>query len=86
MYRYEDLKPRLFTEDGQEMFISIRDNTNRLLTQAGAVRLQEAIKGVCGDSWLMLACIDRMVERGEIREVTCSEVPAQHRVFVSTVV
>ena len=55
--------------------------------------MQEAIQTLSGDSWTMLACLDRMVELGEIREIREREVlvpyndviegPAQHRVFVA---
>lgn len=84
MYKYEELKPQLFTEEGQVKFLGIRDNVNKLLNTAGAVRLQEAIRGASGDSWLMLACVDRLVELGEIKEVTENlNVAGQHRVFVS---
>lgn len=83
-YRYEALKPGLFTEDNQRMFLSIRDRVQKLLREAGAVRLQEAINQEAGDSWTMLACVDRLVEIGELREVTTGQqVAGQHRVFVA---
>lgn len=82
MYKYSEAKPRLFTEDGQKMFLAIRDNVHRLLKLAGAVRMEEAMCGG-GSSWDMLACVDRLVELGEIREITNGDVAGQHRVFVS---
>ena len=63
------------------MFLSIRDRVNSLLKQAGAVRMQEAISGETGSSWQMLACVDRLVELGEIREIT-GDVAGQYRVFI----
>ena len=81
MYTYEGEKRALFTEEGQVMFLKIRDNINRLLESAGAVRMQEAISVVTGSSWTMLACVDRMVELGEIREITGQGVAGQYRVF-----
>lgn len=83
MYAYADLRPDLFTERGTETLLKIRTNVQRLIREAGAVRAQEAWKGVGGDSWLMLAALDYLVERGEIREVTDESAWAQHRVFVS---
>lgn len=83
MYSYENEKHTIFTEEGQRMFLSIRDNTQKLLQRAGAVRLQEAIAKQSGSSWEMIACIDRLVELGEIREITGPGVAGQHRVFVS---
>lgn len=34
-----------------------------------------------GDSWFLMACVDRLVELGEIREIT-KHAPGQCRVFV----
>lgn len=83
-YDYEDMKTALFTDEGQRIFLQIRDRTNRLLAETGAVRCQEAISKASGDSWLMLACIDRMVELGEIREVVHMgpRFASQHRIFI----
>lgn len=80
-YLYENEKPKLFTEQGQVGFIKTRDKVKELLSLAGAFRLQEAM--MSGDSWEQLARFDRLVELGEIREVTPSNVAGQHRVFVS---
>jgi len=67
------------------MFTLIRDNVKALLKQSGAVRLLEAINDATGDSWLMLACMDRMVEMGELREITPKDKTVQqYRVFVTT--
>ncbi len=83
MYKYEEQKPRLFTDEGQRMFLQIRDRMNEHLDNAGACRMQEAISGAYGDSWMMLACVDRMVELGEIYELTYPQkVAGQYRVFV----
>lgn len=81
MYKYEEMRPYIFTEEGVEMLQRIRENVNLMINLAGSVRLQEAIHGTIGDSWLMLACIDYMVEKGEIVPVGESVV-TQHRVFV----
>lgn len=81
MYQYETEKANLFTEEGQRMFLKIRDRINNLLNTGGAVRMQEAIADATGDSWQMLACVDRMVELGELHEVTGKNVTGQHRVF-----
>lgn len=40
------------------------------------------VRGVTGDSWEMMARVDRLVELGEIREITGSNVAGQDRVFV----
>lgn len=84
MYNYETQKPYIFTEFGSRDFLKVRDNVNKLLDQAGAVRMDKAFGVVGGDSWNMLAYVDRMVELGEIREITGANVSGQHRVFVRT--
>lgn len=83
MYKYEDVGPRLFDDDGQRMFLLVRDFVHKMLLVAGAIRLGHAITSAgSGDSWTMLACMDRLVELGEIREVPQSGVAGQDRIFV----
>lgn len=82
MYNYQTEKSKIFTEDGQKTFLKIRDKVQQLIKQSGAVMLQNAISGVTGDSWLQLACIDRLVELNEIKEITPSGVMGQNRVFI----
>ncbi len=83
-YSYQIERPKLFTEEGQVMFIAIRDNAKKLFAVAGCARFMEITRGVYGDSWLMLACLDRLIELKEIREVTApGSVVGQHRIFVA---
>ena len=82
MYSYKVEREELFTEKGQVMFLQIRDRVNMLLKQAGAVRITEAIANTTGSSWQMLACIDRLIELGELHEITGKDVAGQYRVFV----
>lgn len=82
-YEYQKEREWIFTDDGQRMFLEIRDRVHRLLNSAGAVRMQEATSGTSGDSWRQLACVDRMVELGEIREVPQQACAGQYRIFVS---
>ena len=84
MYDYQTEKKKLWTEEGQVVFLKIRDNVKRLLNTAGAFTMDKAIQGSLGDSWLQLACVDRLVELNEIMEVTKKgTVAGQDRVFVS---
>jgi hypothetical protein len=83
VYTYETEKVNIFTESGQRKFLAIRDNVQKLLRQSGAVRMQEALTGATGDSWESMACVDRLVELGEIRELKYGDCAGQHRVFVS---
>jgi hypothetical protein len=83
MYRYEELRPTVLTDAGQRRFLRVRDFVHKTLATAGAVRMQEAMSAATGgDSWEQIACVDRMVELGEIREIPQTSVCGQHRVFV----
>lgn len=83
MYKYEEIKPCLFTDEGQRKFLKIRDHVHATLAKSGAITMGKALIAG-GDTWEQLACVDRMVELGEIREVVqrCDDVPDQYRVFV----
>jgi hypothetical protein len=81
MYIYESEVAEVFTRSGQEMFLKIRDNVHALLKTSGVISMWEAISGATGNSWTMLACVDRMVELGEIREVNCGPCSEQDRIF-----
>jgi hypothetical protein len=81
-YDYATERTELFTEHGVETLTAIRNNVEKALKVAGAVRASEAMHQVYGDMWLMLAALDYMVEKGELREVTGPDVWGQHRVFV----
>ena len=79
-YNYETEKPEIFTEDGQVMFMKIRDHIDTMLKQSGAFQMGNAMVG-SGDSWTMLACVDRLGELHEIKEIPTNGA-GQDRVFV----
>ena len=83
-YNYEQEKSGLFTDEGQRMFLRVRDRVRRLLSEAEAFTMGAAIRTAgSGSSWQMLACVDRLVELGEIKEITSpGTVAGQNRVFV----
>jgi len=83
MYNYNDEKHKIFTDEGQREFIKVRDRGKKLLDDGGAFMLFSALKDISGDSWQMMAYIDRLVEIGEIKEITGNEVAGQDRVFVA---
>lgn len=84
MYKYSEQKKIVFTDEGQKMFLAIRDNVKRLIREAGAVDMACAISVVSGDSWENMACVDRLVELGEIREISRETyVAGQYRVFIT---
>lgn len=77
-YNYQIERQGLFTEQGQIRFIGIRDRVNQLIKNSGAFRLREAKIG----SWEEIACVDRMVELGELVELERNRW-GQYRVFTS---
>lgn len=87
-YEYSKLRDQLFTEEGSILYTSIRDHVRKILPTSGAITMGSAISGPkqpgsIGDSWAYLACVDRMLELGELREIPQGEVAAQNRVFVA---
>lgn len=83
MYQYTNERAKLFTDEGNRTFLGIRDHVHKLLKASGAVRMQEAISVASGETWFHLACVDRMVELGELVEITkAGTCPGQFRVFV----
>ena len=83
-YSYQAERPWLFTEEGQVCLLKTRDNAFRLLEQAGAFEIFKALKDVgYGDTFKAMALVDRLVELGDLREITGPNVWGQHRVFVS---
>lgn len=84
MYNYQTQRPNLFTDEGQRAFLKVRDKVLKYLKESGAVRSGEIVRGCgCASSWDELACLDRMVELGEITEVTHPGTMGQYRVFVA---
>ncbi len=82
-YSYATEKNKLFTEECQGMFLSIRDRAYRLISQSGAATMSKLISNETGDSWTMMACVDRLVELGELFEVPNTvDVRGQGRLFV----
>ena len=83
MSDYKKIRPEIFTEDGQLMFLKIRDRSKALIKNSGAAMLGHIISNCTGDSWLMMACVDRLVEIGELTEIKNSDNAwAQHRLFI----
>ena len=82
-YNYQEQRETVFTDEGQRRFLKVRDSVDKMLKHSGAARSGEIIHEVCGDLWELLACIDRLVELGEIREIPQGRPCAsQCRIFV----
>lgn len=69
MYDYKTERPKLFTDEGQRLFLKVRDKVNEMLDYSVAVKMGRIVDGISGDNWEIMACIDRMVELGEIKEM-----------------
>lgn len=80
MYSYETEKQWVFTDEGQRQFLRVRDHVAKCLKLAGVVRMQEATAPISGDNWSQMACVDRLVELGELVEIQ-TDGASQHRVF-----
>lgn len=67
-YNCQTERAYIFTDEGQKMFLKIRDAAHDLLKIAGAFRQGELLHraGIGGDSFSLIACVDRLVELGEI--------------------
>jgi len=84
-YDYNKLKAASFTDKGQRNLLKVRDAANECFEQAGAFMMFSVLGGIANtaaDTWEMMSYVDRLVELGEIREVTGPSVMGQHRVFV----
>lgn len=81
-YNYKIRRPFVFTEEGQEMFLKIRDEAKRLLDIAGAFNMKHVLKAAgSGNSWDMFACVDRLVELKEITPLNEGKTWHQYTVY-----
>ena len=86
MYVYEQQRDTLFTDAGQRILLGVRDQVRDMLATSGAVTMEKATKlprGVgAADTWELMACVDRLVELGELREIS-QPCRGNDRVFVA---
>ena len=87
-YDYETKKPEILTDEGHRLFIKARDRVIETLKVSGAIRMAEFISIITHlagaiDGWVAMAYIDRMVEIGDLMEVTGPKAAGQYRVFVT---
>ncbi len=83
-YDYKVQRSFVFTEEGQLTFLKIRDKAQLLLKQSEAATSGAIMSGCCGDTWNILACVDRLVEIGELVEIPNPISKAgQHRIFIA---
>lgn len=83
-YSYHEQKLKLLCERGISTLIQVRDNATILLNTAGAFKACKAWTHCSGDSWLMLAALDYLVEKGELRRLTpVGTVAGQDEIFTN---
>ncbi len=83
MYRYEDYREGLFTDEGQRKLIQTREKVLAILDKSGVIVMEKAVACVPGggDSWEKMAYIDRMVELGDLRVLDQAGGVTQNRLF-----
>ena len=82
-YDYQSQRPALFTEEGVRILIAMRDKCRQMLKQSGAFAASKAMESITGSSWVMLAALEYMVERGELKKITQHEAWAQHEIYAA---
>lgn len=82
-YHYETEKKWIFTDTGQRAFLKVRDNAFALIDKAGAFMALKPFRDIDINiqTFAMMAILDRMMELGDIHEVTPSDTMGQYRVF-----
>lgn len=83
-YQYTTERNAIFTDDGQREFTRGRDKVLAAVRATGAITMGKAMNMFrLGNTWAMMACVDRMVELGDLTEVaTDKQHVAQYRVFL----
>lgn len=77
-YRYQDVRPRLFTEQGFRLIQQVRDTGAKLTSRLLYAREREC----SGDSWMMLAAVDYLVEEKQFKRIETEEqTSTQDRVY-----
>jgi hypothetical protein len=80
-YRYEEHREWLASDEGIKAVGQVIRNVEQRLDYAGAAMMCK-LWPAAGDSWEMMAAVDRVVALGMIVEVEQAQPPAgQHRVF-----
>ena len=69
MYSYESEKHNLFTPEGFDILIKVRDKSIELNRIAGCFNTEKLILNCSGSSFIMLAAIDYLVEKGELIKI-----------------
>ena len=84
MYSYTAERSFVLTDEGQRSFLRVRDFAAKCLKNSGAVTTG-VLMGVAsaGDSFKSMACVDRLLELGEVSEVSSPNYAWQDRIFIN---
>jgi hypothetical protein len=88
MYNYQVEKKRLFIEANQVYFLEFRDKAKQMIKECGAFRLDKLMSAVKGmpDTWLLLACVDRLLELGDLIELKReAETVSQYKIYTEKI-
>jgi hypothetical protein len=82
-YDYQEQRPFVFTEKGQEKMLCVLDRARECLKQSGVVRADVLLNAAGGgDTWKHMACVERLVELGYLRALSGNKDRAwQHGVY-----
>ena len=82
-YKYEECKPNLLNKEELKRFLEVRDIVKDEIDAVGMVVMGAVMMRALGDTWKVMACVDMLVEIGEIVETTQKNGTwAQEREFV----
>lgn len=81
-YSYQNERHKIFTEEGQVLFLAVRDAVNKHLNESGAFTISKINVPGGYDSWTYLACFDRLEELGEIKMISLPGTRTQDQPFV----
>jgi len=83
IYNYEEYKPNLLDKKELRRFLEIRDIVKDEIDSVGMMVMGAVMMRALGDTWKTMACVEMLVEIGEIIETTQkSETWAQEREFI----
>jgi hypothetical protein len=82
MYNYATERPWTFTDSGVLALFKAYKTAVRLIDVAGVANGMKITEECACDTYKMLALLDRLVELGQLREVTGPTIRGQDRIFV----
>jgi len=83
-YDYQREKGYTLTDEGSKEVIKLKNYIDNIIDKSGVMTAEACMEGCnCGTNWQQLACIDRLVEIGELFEVNLGyeELMGQARIF-----